>query len=202
MKTPKVRLYIRIRRIDGADAFVDPAWNRNRTLRGGFAVVNGQPEQHSEGIYYLRYKCDGTVTSVPATGLRVSEMAQLDRSTIVKGRKDEHPALLLAERKQRMSAGAMQERLAHWCRVAGVDHINVHRLRHTFATSLANAERDILQLKNYSGTLRSRPPCSEAAAGLGRKCWAGRRSVESAAPSVGEAACSDPLAGADIFLSW
>lgn len=130
-----------------------------------------------------------------ATGLRLSEMAQLDRSTIVieqhtgkgnsefvvlgkgevvgkgnkrrtfyvsakalvpyarylRDRKDEHPALFLSERKQRMSERAMQERLAYWCRVAEVPHINVHRLRHTFATWLANANMDILQLKELLG---------------------------------------------------
>ncbi len=130
-----------------------------------------------------------------ATGLRLSEMAKLDRSTIViekhqeegsgvpliigvgevlgkgdklrtfyvgakalvpfvrylKGRKDEHPALFLSERKQRMSERAMQERLAHWCRVAGVPHTNLHRLRHTYATRLINAGIDILQLKELMG---------------------------------------------------
>jgi site-specific recombinase XerD len=128
------------------------------------------------------------------TGLRLSEMAQLDRTTIVieqhsgngpgklvlgtgevigkgnkcrifyvsqkalvpyvrylKDRKDDHPALFLSERKQRMSTRAMQERLAYWCRMAGVPHINVHRLRHTFATWLANAAIDILQLKELLG---------------------------------------------------
>jgi site-specific recombinase XerD len=130
-----------------------------------------------------------------ATGLRLSEMAQLDRSTIVierhsgngpgefvvlgtgevvgkgnkrrtfyvsakallpyvrymKDRKDGHPALFLSERKQRMSTRAMQERLAYWCCMAGVPHINIHRLRHTFATWLANADMDILQLKELLG---------------------------------------------------
>ena len=130
-----------------------------------------------------------------ATGLRLSEMAQLDRSTIaiekhfgkdpgefvvlgtgevigkgkkrrtffvsakalvpyvryLKERKDEHPALFLSERKQRMSTRAMQERLAYWCGMAGVPHINIHRLRHTFATWLANADMDILQLKDLLG---------------------------------------------------
>ncbi len=130
-----------------------------------------------------------------ATGLRLSEMAQLDRSTIViekhpgngsgvpltigvgkvlgkgdkvrefyvsvntlvqvgrylKERTDEHPALFLSERKQRMSERAMQERLAHWCRVAGVPHTNIHRLRHTYATRLLNAGIDILQLKELMG---------------------------------------------------
>jgi integrase/recombinase XerD len=34
---------------------VDPVWNRNRTLRAGYALVRGQPEFHPEGIYYLRF---------------------------------------------------------------------------------------------------------------------------------------------------
>jgi integrase/recombinase XerC len=50
-----------------------------------------------------------------------------------------------------MSTRAMQERLAYWCRMAGVPHINIHRLRHTFATWLANADMDILQLKELLG---------------------------------------------------
>lgn len=130
-----------------------------------------------------------------ATGLRLSEMAQLDRTTIsieryrgqgsgvpliigvgkvlgkgdkmrefyvsakalisfgryLNERTDEHPALFLSERKQRMSERAMQERLAHWCRVAGVPHTNIHRLRHTYATRLINAGIDILQLKELMG---------------------------------------------------
>ncbi len=130
-----------------------------------------------------------------ATGLRISEMFQLDRTTIViekhqgqesgnpivlgvgevvgkgkklrtfyvsakalvpyvhylRDRKDEHPALFLSERKQRMSVRAMQERLAHWCRVANIPHTNVHRLRHTYATRLLNAGMDVLQLKELMG---------------------------------------------------
>jgi hypothetical protein len=58
-KTPKVRLHIRIRRPDGTDAFVDPAWSRNRTRRAGSALIDGQPEHHVEGIYYLRFLRDG-----------------------------------------------------------------------------------------------------------------------------------------------
>jgi hypothetical protein len=40
VKTPKVRLYIRVRRSDGRYAYHDPAWNRNRTLRANYALVN------------------------------------------------------------------------------------------------------------------------------------------------------------------
>jgi hypothetical protein len=54
-KTPKVRLYIRIRRSNGTDAFVDPAWNRNRTLREGYALIEGELEHHPKGVYYLRF---------------------------------------------------------------------------------------------------------------------------------------------------
>jgi integrase/recombinase XerD len=59
VKTPKVRIYIRIRRSDGTNAFVDPVWNRNRTLRCQYAMVDGVAQHHVEGSYYLRYKRDG-----------------------------------------------------------------------------------------------------------------------------------------------
>lgn len=59
MKTPKVRLYVRIRRADGRDAYADPVWNRNRTLRAGYTLINGQQEHHPEACYYLRYLRSG-----------------------------------------------------------------------------------------------------------------------------------------------
>jgi hypothetical protein len=52
---PRVRLYIRIRRAKGSYAYADPAWNLNRTLRAGYAMVSGEPEPHPEGVYYLRF---------------------------------------------------------------------------------------------------------------------------------------------------
>ena len=55
MKAPKVRLYIRVRQPDGRYSYLDPAWNRNRTLRAGYALVDGQPEHHPEAVYYLRF---------------------------------------------------------------------------------------------------------------------------------------------------
>lgn len=59
MKRPKVRLYARINLKNGADAYVDPAWNRNRTLRVGYVIVAGAIEHHPEAIYYLRFKRPG-----------------------------------------------------------------------------------------------------------------------------------------------
>jgi integrase len=76
LRAPKVRLYIRVRFPDGRSFYADPAWNRNRTLRAGYAVVDG-----SQGV--------------PPT--------------------------------------------------------RIHRLRHTFATWLANAGMDIMQLKELLG---------------------------------------------------
>jgi integrase/recombinase XerD len=55
MKTPKVRLYIRVRVAPGQYSFAEPVWNKNRSLRGGYAHVKGQPEYHPEGLYYLRF---------------------------------------------------------------------------------------------------------------------------------------------------
>jgi site-specific recombinase XerD len=129
-----------------------------------------------------------------ATGLRVSEMHQLDRCTIAiemetdptgqertgetgavigKGSKlrtffvddqtlevyaeylatrtDANPALFLSERKQRMSVRAIQYTLGAWCKKLGIEHINVHRLRHCFATRLANTHINDMILKDLMG---------------------------------------------------
>jgi len=129
-----------------------------------------------------------------ATGLRVSEMQQLNRDSIRievhveetgkevacgsgevlgKGNKrrtffvdeetlylyceyletriDENPALFLSERKQRMSVRAIQYTLDAWCKRLGAPHINVHRLRHSFATKLANTHINSFALKDLMG---------------------------------------------------
>ena len=49
-KSFKVRLYIRIRRANGKYAFHDPAYNKNHTLREGYALVDGKAEAHPEGF--------------------------------------------------------------------------------------------------------------------------------------------------------
>jgi integrase/recombinase XerC len=66
-------------------------------------------------------------------------------------RTDDNPALFLSERKQRMSIRAMQDTLAVWCRKLGFSHINVHRLRHSYATRLANAGIPSLVLMELMG---------------------------------------------------
>lgn len=129
-----------------------------------------------------------------ATGLRVSEMAQLDCDSIRmieetygdgqtriigsgeivgKGEKRRRfyvdrdtlcllseylltrhegaAALFLSQRGKRMSVRAIQERLDHWCRRVNAPHINVHRLRHSFATRLVNANISTMVLKDLMG---------------------------------------------------
>lgn len=129
-----------------------------------------------------------------ASGLRVSEVHQLNRDTITfeaetgedggirltgsgevvgKGdkvrkfyltgyalellaeyldeRTDALPALFNSERKQRMSVRAIQDTFGNWCDKLGFSHINVHRLRHTYATRLANANIDSIVLKTLMG---------------------------------------------------
>lgn len=72
-------------------------------------------------------------------------------ATYLRTRKDKEPALFLSERGQRMSVRAIQERLAHWCEKIGFRHINVHRLRHTYATRLANNNIDSMVLMDLMG---------------------------------------------------
>jgi site-specific recombinase XerC len=66
-------------------------------------------------------------------------------------RTDDNPALFLSERKQRMSVRAIQYTLGEWCRKLGFSHINVHRLRHSYATRLANANIGSMVLKDLMG---------------------------------------------------
>lgn len=149
-------------------------------------------EKLLDGITVLRDQV--LISLFLATGLRISEMHQLNRDSIAfesftdetgqehvggvgevlgKGRKrrrffvdeatlesyseylagrtDKNPALFLSERKQRMSVRAIQYTLSTWCRKLGLPHANVHRLRHTFATAMANSEIDTLVLKDLMG---------------------------------------------------
>jgi site-specific recombinase XerD len=149
-------------------------------------------DQLVEGITTLRDRL--LIVLFLATGLRISEMHQLDRGTVAieleidpsgqerivgmgevlgKGgkrrkffvddqtlelyaqylatRTDDNPALFLSERKQRMSVRAIQYTLKAWCQKLGLEHINVHRLRHCYATRLANTHIDSKLLMDLMG---------------------------------------------------
>jgi integrase/recombinase XerD len=55
----KVHLYIRVRLSDGNRQYVDPVYAANGKLKPLYAVVDGKPEHHPEGVYHLRlaYPC-------------------------------------------------------------------------------------------------------------------------------------------------
>jgi integrase/recombinase XerD len=57
VKSPKVHLYIRVLTAAGGSVFAEPVWNKNRTLRAGYAEVDSK--HHPEGIYYLRFRRGG-----------------------------------------------------------------------------------------------------------------------------------------------
>lgn len=54
MRTLKVQLLVRVRLSSGYK-YANPVWNKNGSLREGYACVGGKPELHPEGVYYLRY---------------------------------------------------------------------------------------------------------------------------------------------------
>lgn len=66
-------------------------------------------------------------------------------------RSDSNPALFLSRRNQRLSVRTIQHTLGALCEKLGYDHINVHRLRHTYATRLANANINSLELMALMG---------------------------------------------------
>ncbi|MGC2635843.1 MAG: site-specific integrase [Acidobacteriaceae bacterium] len=55
MRTLKVQLLIRVRLSSGRYAYATPVSNRSGSLREGYALVEGKPESHPEGVYYLRF---------------------------------------------------------------------------------------------------------------------------------------------------
>lgn len=55
MKSPVVRLKIRIRLPDGSRPYLDPVPSGNGKLKPLYALVDGKPEHHPEGCYFLRY---------------------------------------------------------------------------------------------------------------------------------------------------
>ena len=54
---PKVTLLIRIRTADGRQPYCPVVWadTKQKKLKPGWALVDGKPEHHDEGVYHLRY---------------------------------------------------------------------------------------------------------------------------------------------------
>ena len=60
MKKLKFRLYIRVRRSDGRSAYLYPAYNKNHTLRSGYAVVKGSAAFYRESVCSLSFHRRGS----------------------------------------------------------------------------------------------------------------------------------------------
>jgi hypothetical protein len=52
-------LYIRITAKDGKKRYCKPVYQSKGRLKPQHAMVNGVPEHHKEGVYYLRFGADG-----------------------------------------------------------------------------------------------------------------------------------------------
>jgi site-specific recombinase XerD len=81
----------------------------------------------------------------------------LDEATLsaiavyLNARKDGDPALFVSNRQQRLSRREIQHIFHGCCRRAGVARYNVHRLRHSYATEMANAGMPSMVLKEILG---------------------------------------------------
>jgi hypothetical protein len=51
-------LYIRIIK-NGKSSFCKPVYQSKGRLRPQYAMVDGEPEHHKEGVYYVRFGADG-----------------------------------------------------------------------------------------------------------------------------------------------
>jgi len=59
MAKKRVTLMLRVRTADGKYPFLVPVYSGKGRLRPLFALVNGKPEHHPEGVYHLRYSLGG-----------------------------------------------------------------------------------------------------------------------------------------------
>ena len=59
MRSPKAKAYIRISLPDGSRPHCPPVYSGNHKIKPQYALVNGKPEHHPEGVYYLRYSAGG-----------------------------------------------------------------------------------------------------------------------------------------------
>jgi len=66
--------------------------------------------------------------------------------------KDEQTALFLNHRGQRLTTRGVQNRLAHWCLVHGIDiKLHPHMLRHSFASHLLESSGDLRAVQELLG---------------------------------------------------
>ena len=70
-------LVLKVRLPNGSWAYCKPAVSVNGKLREGWAVVAGQPERHTEGIYQIRY-LDGSRVRYKPVGSAL-DLAQMER---------------------------------------------------------------------------------------------------------------------------
>ena len=116
---------------------IDSLMEESETAQDGTAHVFGTGTVIGKGNKERRFYFDREAIDVVASYLGT--------------RADRHPALFISERGTRLSSRAIQHTLDIWCKRLGLRHINVHALRHSFATNLANANMDPLVLQSLMG---------------------------------------------------
>jgi len=58
MANRNATLYIRITQ-NGKSSFCKPVYQSKGRLKPQYAMVDGEPEHHKEGVYYVRFGADG-----------------------------------------------------------------------------------------------------------------------------------------------
>jgi integrase/recombinase XerC len=117
--------------IDSVEEVEDPQPDGTLKLVGGTGTVMGK------GSKPRRFYFDAATAEAIAAYLST--------------RTDENTALFVSERGTRLSIRAIQYTVGEWCRKLGLPHINVHALRHSFATRLANVQIDSRVLQTLMG---------------------------------------------------
>ena len=113
--------------------------------------ISIQSEVNERGVEHISGSGQVVGKGSKRRGFYVDETTLMIYAEYMVTRKDDNPALFLSERKQRMSVRAIQDTFTKLCSRLGAPHINIHRLRHSYATRLANANISSMVLKELMG---------------------------------------------------
>ncbi len=87
MRSPVVRLKIRVRLPDGSRPYLDPVFSGNNKLKPGYALLDGGPAHFPDGVYHLRYlKGTARVWETVGTDAQLALIAKLKREKSLEAR--------------------------------------------------------------------------------------------------------------------
>ena len=138
----KVKLYIRVRRPDGTRQYLNPVFSANGKLKPFYALVQGKPEHHPEGVYNLRYKKAGKlVWRITGTDPQQAVTAQLKLERTIAAKE---VGLEIKEQAPEVPGRSLAESIATYLKE--VKNAKSHRTFQAYSVALRQFEKSCTKL--------------------------------------------------------